>query len=129
MADKKMIGAYVPETYEMEIVDKLQREFPGTPLTYLVRALLGLWFNGKIKLTTADLKRYRLDGRKYTVKPRQRIPEGVEGEGWKAAEENIPLLANPYRLGQEAGLWEQGWYKFYSTQQETTYAGGSHELP
>lgn len=126
---QKMLGAYFPENYEREIVDRFQQQHPHMPMTSMVRALVGLWFNGKIKITQADLKRYRLDRRKYTIKPRPRIPDGIEGEGWQAAASGIPMLANPYKLTKNASgvpevdyeapdavAWAKGWNSYYTTQ-------------
>lgn len=126
MTKQKMVGAYIPEAYEHEIINKFQAQFPGTPMTHLVRALLGLWFESQVKLTKTDLKRFHQDARKYSFKAKP-IPNGIEGEGWQSAASGTPLLANPYKFKlsasgtpevdyetEDAQSWARGWHQYFS---------------
>lgn len=111
MMKQKMVGAYLPENYEQEIVDKLNREHPDTAMTHLIRALVGMWFDGKVTVTPTLMKRYELDFRKVRrFKPVANLPEDCQRAGHDAAKSNVPLSMNPHQeTSLEWRAWRVGW--------------------
>ena len=119
---RRMIGALYPDKYAQELYDRLHKKFPKAHMTALFRALLGMWFDGKIEVKAADLKHYRLDARAYNSfgRPdavnRKGIPEGAEGEGYIAADMNMPKIANSYPAdSEEYAAWDKGWDRYFNT--------------
>lgn len=113
----KLIGAYITKRYYQELFDKFHAAYPKYAMTHLLRALLGMWFDGKIKLTVKDLNQYKHDGRERNVfRPRGwKFPAGVQLEGYKAAEAELPELANPYPADTaEREAWLIGWKAYFN---------------
>lgn len=108
---QKMVGAYLPEQYEKEIVDKLNQEHPNTAMTHLIRALVGMWFDGKITVSRTLLKRYEIDfrkGRKFRAAAN--LPANCQRDGYEAAKSNVPKTMNPHEEGTlEWRAWNWGW--------------------
>lgn len=114
-SDKNLVGALVPKAYAAEIHDKLASDFRRpVPLTYLVRTLLGLWFDGEIIIKPSDIETYKADRRKNN-KFGEAIADGAFREGLAAAEAGHPFSTNPHGSQSKAyQAWAEGWNAFFN---------------
>lgn len=118
--DKMLVGALVPKNYGKELFDKLNNSFPHrrkqvVPMTYLVRTLLGMWFDGKIDVNMEDINAYKADHRK-TNRLGNQVLDAAHKAGQIAAAEQLPINVNPYDPSTKSWeLWNSGWKHYFNS--------------
>lgn len=117
--DKMLVGALVPKDYGKELFDKLNQDFPQRrrrvlPMTYLMRTLLGMWYDGKIVIKQSDIDAYKADRRK-TNRYGNQVLEAAQRAGIEAAAQNMPIDVNPYDPESKSyAAWVEGWKSYFS---------------
>lgn len=115
--DKVLIGALVPKAYGRELFDKLNgmaRRRNVLPMTYLVRTLLGMWFDGRIEISSEDIEAYELDHRR-TNRYGNQVLDVAHKAGKDAASNGMPLTSNPYDPESKSFItWNDGWKSYFS---------------